>query len=152
MISYFEKFKILQGLPLPGQKIVFTNPSKIHWFIDILENEKLLELGKEYTVKKTLLLSSATYVWLEEFWDDSIEESIDEDDSNQKSFRLHSFEWELPELNPKDLIGQDAYHLHILSSTYNFTIKCNGKIEFEGDRVLVLETDEEGTITTAYFE
>ena len=53
--------------PLPtGTKVKFTKPIKIHWFNNLVEDQKLLEVGKEYTIKRVEVASSATYVWLEE--------------------------------------------------------------------------------------
>jgi hypothetical protein len=146
MGTLFDKHKVLHGLPLPGQKIKYTKPSKFSWFTNVLEDEKnLLELGKEYTVRKTELNSSSTYVWLEEFWDDT----IDEYTQNQKFFNMWAFEWELPELNLDDLIGLDTHQ--ILRLKHDVGIKIDGLIEREGQPILVLEHDK-NIVTKAYYE
>jgi hypothetical protein len=53
--------------PIVGQKIRYTLPTKFHWFTHVIDDEKLLELGKEYTVKKIEIMSSCVYVELVEF-------------------------------------------------------------------------------------
>ena len=74
-------------IPNKGQKIRFANPAKIHWFTNVVDDQKLLEVGAEYTVDKIHIASSATYVWLEEI------ECYDEE-RELPFFNLHSFEWE----------------------------------------------------------
>lgn len=86
--NYMEKVKLKQ--PKVGEKIIFTKPTKWHWFTNVIEDEKLLEVGKEYTVKKVEIASSASYVYLEEFWDDTIDEYY----QNQKMFNMHAFAWD----------------------------------------------------------
>ena len=66
-MSMFDKYSILHGLPLPGQKIRFVAPAKWGYFTNVIADEKtLLVPGQEYTVRKTSLNSSSTYVYLEE--------------------------------------------------------------------------------------
>jgi hypothetical protein len=61
--------KTLQILPLvpKGTKIKFVKPIKIHWFTNVVEDQTLLEVGKDYTVEKVEMSSSSTFVWLQEF-------------------------------------------------------------------------------------
>lgn len=146
MGTLFDKHKVLHGLPLPGQKIKYTNPSKFCWFTNVLEDEKnLLELGKEYTVKKTQLNSSSTYVWLEEFWDDS----IDEYKQNQKFFNMWAFEWDLPKLNLDDLVGLDI--MQVLRLKHDVGIMFDGEVQKEGSPMIVLE-HVNGITTKAYIK
>lgn len=76
--------------PKVGQKITFAKPSKWHWFTNVIEDEKLLTLGEQYTVKEVEIASSASYVYLEEFWDDELDMYC----RNQKMFNMHAFTWE----------------------------------------------------------
>jgi hypothetical protein len=50
-----------------GTKVKFVKPIKIHWFNNIVEDQKLLEVGNIYTVEKVEVASSGTYLWLQEF-------------------------------------------------------------------------------------
>lgn len=74
-------------VPKTGTKIRFTKPIKWHWFKNVTDDQKLLTLNGEYTVKKVEVASSSTYVWLEEM------ETYDEE-RNLPFFNLHSFEWD----------------------------------------------------------
>jgi len=103
-MSIFDDRQYLHGLPKPGQKVKYMNPTKFAFHTNVIEDEKnLLELGKEYTVRKVNLNSSSTYVFLEEFW----VEGLDEYRNNQKCFSMHAFEWEMPEINLEELIGKN---------------------------------------------
>ena len=82
-----RKGKKEMGFPNDGQKITFKEPIKIHWFTNVVGDQKLLEVGKEYTVRKTQLNSSSSFVWLEEL------ESYDKE-RDMPFFNLWSFTWE----------------------------------------------------------
>jgi len=79
--------KTLQILPLApkGTKIKFVKPITKHWFTNVVEDQKLLEVGGIYTVEKVEMASSATYLWLQEF--PSYEEG-----KKLPFFNYHSFE------------------------------------------------------------
>lgn len=81
----FEDRKEAMGFPKDGQKITYSKPTKVAWFKSVVDAEKLLTLGNQYTVRRTELNSSSSYVWLEEF---------PEDDRNQPFFSLWAFDWE----------------------------------------------------------
>lgn len=68
-----------------GTKVKFKTPILGHWFINIVEDQKLLEVGKEYTIKKVQVASSSTYVWLEEI-------PVYDEERNLPFFNYHSFE------------------------------------------------------------
>jgi hypothetical protein len=72
-------------LPPKGTKIKFVKPIKIHWFNNIVEDQKLLEVGRIYTVEKVEMASSATYIWLQEF-------PPFEEGNRLPFFSYHSFE------------------------------------------------------------
>ena len=148
MGELFEKHKILHGLPLPGQMVKYAEPSKFAFFKDVIENEKLLKLGNYYTVKKTELNSSSTYVWLDEFWDNDIDEHI----QNQKFFNMYAFDWDLPELDLNDLIGVGVRNVCQLNDSYGYGIKFDNEVFYEGEPMLVLEYDEKDIVTKAYYE
>lgn len=135
----FEKYKILHGLPSPGQKVKYSKETKFAFFQKVVENAKLLKLGDYYTVKKTQLNSSSTYVWLEEFSDD-------------KFFSMHSFTWDLPEVNLDDLIGLGVRSVCKLNNSYGYGIKFDNKVLYEGTPMLVLEYNEYDEVTKAYYE
>ena len=67
-----------------GTKVKFTKPIKIHWFNNLVEDQKLLEVGKEYTIKRVEVASSTTYVWLEEI-------PVYDEERNLPFFNYHSF-------------------------------------------------------------
>lgn len=91
-MSLFDRFSMEYGLPKVGQKITFVNPSK-SWFINVEEDQKKLIPGQQYTVRKTQLNSSSTYVWLEEF--PNIFDPTDPmDGRDQPFFSMQSFKWE----------------------------------------------------------
>ena len=75
------------GFPKDGQKIIFANPIEIHWFTNVVKDQELLEVGKEYTVRKTQLNSSSSFVWLEEL------EPYDTE-RDMPFFSLWCFDWE----------------------------------------------------------
>jgi hypothetical protein len=150
MGSIFNSRKILHGLPKEGQKIKFTKPTKFALHTNVIEDEKLLELGKEYTVKQTELNSSSTYVYLEEFWDDD----LDMYRNNQKCFSMGAFEWELPEINPDELIGLSVNDMSMLSQTYGIGIEMDGETYRGGDPILVVDYKRENhyPIVAAYWK
>ena len=86
-MSIFEKDKERMGLPKDGQKVIFNKPLKMHWFTNVVQDQKLLEIGKEYTVRKTNLNSSSTYVWLEEIETYDAERDL-------PFFNMWCFDWE----------------------------------------------------------
>ena len=79
--------KTLQILPLAakGTKIKFVKPINQHWFYNVVNDQKFLEVGKVYTVDKVEMASSATYVWLEEI-------PIYDSERQLPFFNYHSFE------------------------------------------------------------
>ena len=76
------------GFPEDGQKITFVEPLTTHWFTNVVEDQlRYLAVGQEYTVRKTQLNSSSSFVWLEEL------EPYDEE-RDMPFFNLWSFNWE----------------------------------------------------------
>lgn len=67
-----------------GTKVKFKTPMLAHWFTNVVEDQKLLEVGKEYTIKKVEVASSATYVWLEEI-------PVYDEERDLPFFNYHSF-------------------------------------------------------------
>ncbi len=92
MDSIFDIFKRENNLPEVGQKIKFVKPMK-SWFINVEEDTKKLVVGQEYTVRKTQINSSSTYVWLEEF-PNIFDPNDPMDGRDQPFFSMWSFEWE----------------------------------------------------------
>ena len=86
-MSVFENGKEKMGFPKDGQKITFKWPSTHAWFKNVVEDQKLLEKGREYTVRKTQLNSSSAYVWLEEI------ETYDAE-RDMPFFNIWAFDWE----------------------------------------------------------
>lgn len=71
--------RLKQRWPMAGEKIIAAkNEIKHHWFIDVKENAKKLEVGQEYTVKKCDPASSWCPVEIEEI---------------EGTFCLSCFEW-----------------------------------------------------------
>ena len=85
MNDIFIKEKM--GFPKDGQKIRFITPAKFAFHNCVVDDQGLLEIGKEYTVRKSQLNSSSSYVWLEEI------EAYDKD-RDLPFFNLWSFEWD----------------------------------------------------------
>jgi hypothetical protein len=75
------------GFPKDGQKVIFKTPAKFAFHTKVVTDQNLLEIGKEYTVRKTQLNSSSSYVWLEEI------PTYDEE-HDQPFFNLWAFDWE----------------------------------------------------------
>jgi hypothetical protein len=153
-MSIFNDRQYLHGLPKPGQKVKYIKPTKFAFHTNVIEDEKnLLELGKEYTVRKVNLNSSSTYVFLEEFW----VEGLDEYRNNQKCFSMHAFEWKMPEINLEELIGKNPSDMSMLARSYNIGITENGKVWCDGEPMLYIEHENviEGNwpkITKAYWK
>lgn len=74
------------GFPADCQKVVFSEPLTIHWFTNVVKDQRLLEVGKQYTVRKTQLNSSSSFVWLEELEVYDVERDL-------PFFNLWSFDW-----------------------------------------------------------
>jgi hypothetical protein len=68
-----------------GTKVKFVKPITHHWFTNLVEDQKLLQVGNIYTVEKVEVASSGTYLWLREF------PPYDED-RRLPFFNYHSFE------------------------------------------------------------
>jgi hypothetical protein len=115
MGSIFDNRKILHGFPKDGQKIKAITNKTNSWFLSVVEDTKKLEIGKEYTVLKTELNSSSSFVWLEEFGKDVF-------------FNIHSFEWELPNLDPNDLIGFFISDLNTIHHKYGWGVQVGENI------------------------
>lgn len=132
-MSVFDKYSKLHGLPLPGQKITFVAPAKWGYFTNVIEDEKtLLVPGQEYTVRKTSLNSSSTYVYLEEFW----VEGLDEYRNNQKRFTMQSFKWEKPAVNTDELVGFNARDLITLHRVYGYGLYIDDAVWYDGSPML----------------
>lgn len=117
MGTIFDKYKLLHGFPMDGQKVRYVKPTKHAWFKSVIERENDLTLGEEYTVKKTELNSSSSYIWLEECPDTEWDAA-----RNGRFFNLGAFEWDFPEIHPKDLIGFEMYDLHRLDGKNGYSI------------------------------
>lgn len=149
-MSAFDKYQVFQGLPVVGQKVKYTKPTKHSWFTNVIDAEKLLVLGNEYTVAKVELNSSSTYVWLQEF---------PKGDRDLPFFSMGAFQWEMPKLiDPKLIIGFIAHEALDLNRVYGFGIKLNGVLKRKGTPVLCceyineLEDFRKHEITNAYYE
>jgi hypothetical protein len=68
-----------------GTKVKFVKPIEIHWFNNLVEDQKLLEVGNIYTVEKVEVASSSTYLWLQEI-------PIYDEERDLPFFNYHSFE------------------------------------------------------------
>ena len=150
MGSLFESRKILHGLPKVGQKITFIKPT-MSWFTNVNEDAEKLTPGELYTVRKTELNSSSTYVWLEEF-PNIFDDNDPLDGRDQPFFNMSSFEWDLPEVDPKELIGKFVTDIRMLNRTYGFGIKFKNELIHDGSPTLVVEYDDRDRVTEAHFE
>lgn len=149
MGTLFDNRQFLHGLPVPGQKITYVKPTKFAFHSDIIENEKeLLELGKQYTVKSVSLNSSSTYVVLEEFY----VEGLDEYRNNQKDFNLGAFSYEKPPLDPEKLIGFSKLDLYHIMRNYKINIEFNGETltEVQGAQQTLQITTEVRNVGARY--
>jgi hypothetical protein len=147
MGTLFDDRQFLHGLPVRGQKIKYVKPTKFAFHTNVIEDEKnLLELNKEYTVRRVELNSSSTYVSLEEFW----VEGLDEYRNNQKCFNMHAFCWDKPPIDTTRLIGRDPRDCAILHRSYGCGLTVNGETRYEGTPMLHVEYDTASyTITQA---
>ena len=146
-MSLFDKYQVFYNLPRPGTKVTFTKKTKFAFFKSTIENEDLLELGAEYTVKKVNLNSSSTYVYLEEFWD----ENLDTYRFNQKAFNIGAFTWPEVGINPQDLVGFTVRDCYSFCSDGKIGIKEGGELLFAGEKIIEIES-EKGIITKAQYE
>jgi hypothetical protein len=144
-MSIFDKYSILHGLPKVGQKIKFVEYPTFSFFKNVIEDSKKLVIGQIYTVRKTELNSSSTYVWLEEFPD------VSNDGRELPFFMMGSFEWDLPEIDLKDLIGWNARDVGRLSNSYGWGISINGKEWLKGTPMLNVVPDQNDNILEAKF-
>ena len=64
--------------PKLGEKLIAAKHLEWHWFTNVIENSKKLEIGKQYTIKSVDVLSSWCKIEIEEIdgW-----------------FSLQSFKW-----------------------------------------------------------
>jgi len=146
----YDNLKVLHGLPKQGQKITFLKPIDIHWFTNVVEDQKLLEVGKEYTVRKTRLNSSSTHVWLNE-----IPTYDEERDLPFFNLSKGTFEWDLPELKEEDFIGVQVRTAIIIQYFHpDIGIEFDGEVYKEGSPTWVFEYDTEygEEITKAYLK
>jgi len=81
-----QKEKEKLGFPKDGQKVVFKNPCTVHWFNNLVKDQELLEVGREYTVRKTKLNSSSSFIWLEEL-------EVYDKERDLPFFTLWAFDW-----------------------------------------------------------
>lgn len=88
-MSAFENEKERLGFPEDGQKITFKYPCEHAWFANVVDDQKYLVKDQEYTVRKTELNSSSTYVWLEEI-------EVYDAERDLPFFNLLCFDWEGP--------------------------------------------------------
>ena len=150
MSSLFDTRQFLHGLPVPGQKITYIKPTKFAFHSNVIEDEKeLLVLGNQYTVKSVQLNSSSTYVVLEEFY----VEGLDEYRNNQKSFNMGAFSWDTPELPLAGLIGFSKKDLYHVMRNYKISIKVNGEMfttNQNGDTRTLLITTEVRNVGSRY--
>lgn len=87
-MNTFENEKERLGFPADGQKITFKYPCEFAWFDNVVDDQKYLVKDQEYTVRKTELNSSSTYVWLEEIEPYDVERDL-------PFFNLLCFDWEI---------------------------------------------------------
>jgi len=149
-MSMFDKYKFLHGLPLEGQKIIFKR-CPMSWFTNVVEDSKRLVIDQEYTVRKTQLNSSSTYVWLEEF--PNIFDPNDLNDGrDQPFFCMSSFEWIKPEPKLEDLIGFNVRDLATINNIFGWGVELDGKVWLCGDPMLIIEYGIHNTVVTAKFK
>jgi len=87
MEELYAKQKEKKGFPKDGQKVTFTTPTKFAFRNNVVADQDLLEVGKEYTVRRTQLNSSSSYVWLEEI-------PVYNEEHDLPFFNLWAFDWE----------------------------------------------------------
>jgi hypothetical protein len=137
----FDRYKVLHGLPKPGQKIKFREAAKYAFIPQTAQSEhNLLEQGQEYTVRDVELNSSSTYVWLEEF---------PEENGHDVFFNLHSFDWVMPDLPPEDLIGFYVSDLGIVRYKRDIGVEVNGEVVYVGTPVYSITVNSDEKIIAA---
>jgi hypothetical protein len=87
MDEIYAKQKEKMGFPKDGQTVTFTTPVKFAFHNNVVADQDLLEVSKEYTVRRTQLNSSSAYVWLEEI-------PVYDEESDRPFFNLWSFDWQ----------------------------------------------------------
>jgi len=87
-MNTFEDDKERLGFPADGQRITFKHPCEYSWFDSVVDDQKLLVQGQEYTVRKTELNSSSAYVWLQEI-------EVYDAERDLPFFNLVCFDWEI---------------------------------------------------------
>lgn len=87
MNETLAKQKEKMGFPKDGQKVTFTTPAKFAFHKNVVQDQELLEIGKEYTVRRTQLNSSSAYVWLEDI-------KAYNEEHDRPYFNLWSFDWQ----------------------------------------------------------
>jgi len=148
----FNKYKFINGLPIEGQKVVFTTPCEHHWFRNVIEDQSLLSVGETYTVKRIEVASSATYLWLEEF---PVDESW-----GRPFFNMHSFSWDIPlysdEYMIDNIIGMNISDVIMVADTYRFGLVADGVLKIDKFPRLVIKTVPDPyrfeSITEAFIE
>ncbi len=148
-MSLFENHKVLHGLPHVGQQIQFTRKTQ-SWFTNVNEDQDKLVINQTYTVRKTQLNSSSTYVWLQEF-PNIFDENDPSDGRDQPLFNLSSFKWLPPSIDFDALIGLDARQcMYHLNRVYSVGIFLNGNKAHncEGDPEINLEYNPKTFIIT----
>lgn len=141
-----DVIKMIHGFPKDGQKIKFTKPSEFGFFTTTIEDQKFLEVGKEYTVNKTQLNSSSSYVWLEEI-------ECHDTESYVPFYNLGSFEWVPPEIDLGQLVGVSVRQCLFLRRYHKIGIKIDNEIVCHGTPMLILDYDQSNdTVTKAYYE
>lgn len=138
--------KMIHGLPEDGQKIKFTKPLEWGFFKCTIEDQKFLEIGREYTVKKTQLNSSSTYVWLEEI-------ECYNTKSDLPFYNLGAFEWNLLEIDLNLLVGLNVRQCFLLRHYHKIGIKIDNEVLFRGSPMLILDYDKSSdAVIKAYYE
>lgn len=128
MATTFDKYKILHGFPKVGQKVKYVKPTKVHWFTNVVEDEKRLTLYDDYTVSKTELNSSSSYIWLEEF--------PQEKDNGTPFFNLGAFDWIADIPQASELVGFSVLDLFRLSGKTGCRVVKDTYEVFYGDELL----------------
>lgn len=141
-----DAIKMIHGLPNDGHKIKFTKPSEWGFINSTVDDQVFLETGKEYTVKKTQLNSSSTYVWLEEIECYDTERDL-------PFYNLGAFEWNLPEINLDLLVGLDVRQCFSLRHYHKIGIKIDNDVVLHGCPMLILNYDKSNDrVIKAYYE
>jgi hypothetical protein len=87
-------------------------------------------------------LNSSSYVWLEEFPNES------GDENSAPFFSLAAFEWTPPPFEPHDLIGLPGRSVLQLTDKYPIGIYINGTKACEGDPMIAITCDMKTEIVT----